>query len=126
MKICHMAYQTWPSICGSVSRTNQIILANQMANLDVSVISGPFQPSQNPNLTIEIHKGIMYYRTGRKAIKGFSNAMGFLDYLKKIFAIFKFLKESLHIVEQVRPDILHCHATFWMGFCGLYIRLLLR
>lgn len=115
MKVCHLAYQTWPTQCGSISRLEQILSAQRQLGINVFVISGPFQVGNLSN-SIETRKSVNYYRTVNSSSKtGFSNAGGWYGRINKFLNIFSYIKQVHNICTKEKPDIIHAHATFFMG-----------
>ncbi|AAR35228.1 glycosyltransferase family 4 protein [Geobacter sulfurreducens] len=121
MKICHVAYQTWPTQCGAVTRLEQLLEAQHLLGVDTFVISSPFQMA-NSACAIECRRGIKYYRTsiGFKHI-GFSNAIGFWGRLHKFTHIFSFVRQVWKICCIEKPDIIHAHATFFIGLSAWFV-----
>lgn len=120
LKICHIAYQTWPTQVGSVSRLEQLLAAQFKKGIDLFVISGPFQAA-NSTSNIEIRNGITYYRTSKTEETGFSNAKGLVTRFLKFVRMFSFIKQVYRICMVEKPDILHAHATFLMGLSAWFI-----
>jgi glycogen synthase len=118
MKICHIAYQTWPTQCGAVMRLEQILQSQMKEHFNVFVVSGPFQEGESHD-SIEFRDGVAYHRTTRgKWETGFTNGKNLLGRFKKFVRIFSFAKHVYSICKKEKPDIIHAHATFMSGLSG--------
>ena len=124
MKIAHIAYQTWPTQAGSVSRLHKIIDAQKFAGKSIFIVSGPFQESVGEG-RIEEHQGDKYYRY-LGSNKGFSRKGGWLKRIKKFIDIFFFIPHLFRIIKNEDPDVIHAHATFVVGLASVVVGLLLR
>lgn len=120
IKICHVAHQTWPSICGSVSRLENILAAQKKTGIDVFVVSSPFQVGSTKE-PVEEHNGVSYFRC-TSAVHGsdeVKNHRTLLERVKRGLSILKYTNNLIDICRKENPDIIHAHATFIMGISAL-------
>ncbi|MWV15957.1 glycosyltransferase [Pseudomonas sp. L-22-4S-12] len=125
IKVCHIAHQTWPSVCGSVSRLENILAAQKKAGVDVFVISSPFQVGETLK-DIELNNGVKYYRCNSSGSGGVKNSRTLLERIKRGFSIFSYTKKIFDICKREAPDVIHAHATFFMGIPALIVGAVLR
>ncbi len=127
IKVCHIAHQTWPSVCGSVSRLENILLAQKGAGIEVFVISSPFQAGETHEQT-ETNNGVEYYRcnASNHGSEGIKNHRSMFERIKRGLSIFSFTREVFKICKKEDPDIIHAHATFLMGIPALIAGLMLK
>ena len=127
LKICHVSHQTWPSVCGSVSRLENILSAQKISGISSFVISSPFQKSLDSNADIESNNGVTYYRCGSdKKVDGVKNQRTLLERIGRAFSIIPFTKRIIDICRKENPDVIHAHATFAMGIPALISGLILN
>ena len=122
MKVCHVAYQTYPTQSGSVMRTNQVMSCCKLNNIEIFVVSAPFQESTIKDNSVEYYEGVKYYRTCSLNIDtGYSNAHSWINKAKKLFSIIHFVKKLNIIVKSERPNVLHAHSTFYAALSSWYV-----
>ncbi len=122
MKVCHVAYQTYPTQSGSVMRTNQVLSCCEINDIDSFVVSAPFQESINKGEVTEYYEGVKYFRTCNDGIQtGYSNAYSWFNKIRKFFSILYFTKELDKIVQSEHPNILHAHSTFFAALSSWYV-----
>jgi len=122
VKVCHVAYQTYPTQSGSVMRTNQVLSCCELNNIDVFVVSAPFQESINKGELVEHYEGVKYFRTSSKDIQtGYSNAHSWFSKVRKIFSILHFSKKLNKFVQSEHPNILLAHSTFFAALSSWYV-----
>lgn len=116
MKVLHVAHQTWPEICGSVSRLDSVLQALATRNIQSVVLSSPFQPSAAA-LEIEEHQGFKYYRssTWRSVPQGFSQARSLRLRVLKLMSLAPFLTRIISVAKTEQVSLIHAHATFAMA-----------
>lgn len=120
IKVCHIAHQTWPSVCGSVSRLENILASQKKAGVGVFVISSPFQVGETSN-NIEANNGVKYYRCNSSGSGGVKNNRSLLERINRGVSIFSYTKKILVICRREDPDVIHAHATFFMGIPALIV-----
>jgi len=127
IKACHIAHQTWPSICGSVSRLENILASQKKAGIDVFVISSPFQAGETSNRT-ERNNDVEYYRcnSANRGREGIKNHRTLLERIKRAFSIISYTKNIIDICKRENPDVIHAHATFLMGIPALLAGFILK
>lgn len=120
IKVCHIAHQTWPSVCGSVSRLENILAAQKIAGVDVFVISSPFQVGETSK-DIELRNGVDYYRCNSSGNGGVKSNRTLLERIKRGLSIFSYTRRIFDICKHENPDVIHAHATFFMGIPALIV-----
>lgn len=128
MKICHIAHQTWPAVCGSVSRLENILSAQKKSGIHPFVISSPFQSSSTEGVDTEKNNGVTYYRhkDSESDQGGIKNQRTLSERIMRAFSIVPFTKRVIEICKKENPDIIHAHATFAMGIPALIAGFALR
>ena len=119
MKIAHVAYQTWPTQVGSVSRLNKILESQKLVGESVFIVSGPYQEGESDK-PIENYCGDRYYRF-LGGNKGFERKGGWLKRVKKFIDIFNYTLFLNKIIDAEKPDVIHAHATFVVGISSLVV-----
>lgn len=127
IKVCHIAHQSWPSICGSVSRLENILAAQKRSGIDVFVISSPFQAGATSE-RIERNNGVEYYRCNstNHGCEGIKNHRTLLERMKRGLSIISYTRNVIDICKRENPDIIHAHATFLMGIPALIAGFVLK
>lgn len=127
IKVCHIAHQSWPSVCGSVSRLENILAAQKKSGIDVFVISSPFQAGET-SARIERNNGVEYYRcnSNHHGSEGIKNHRTLLERMKRGLSIISYTRNVIDICKRENPDIIHAHATFLMGIPALIAGFILK
>jgi len=127
MKVCHVVHQSWPAVCGSVSRLENILEAQRRKGVDVFVVSSPFQEPNLQGAKLESNRGVRYFRHQRSGcFDGVRTERTLWQRLKRALSLFFFTLALLKICKRERPDIIHAHATFAVGFPAWIVASLLR
>lgn len=124
MKIAHIAYQTWPTQVGSVSRLNKVLESQKVIGHSVFIVSGPFQEGNTCDL-IEEYRGDKYYRFSGRNLGFFRNG-GWGKRVRKFLDIFSYIPFLKRTLENENPDVIHAHATFVVGLASIVVGFLMK
>ncbi len=123
MKVLHLLYQSIPDVSGSSIRSKNLIDAQHRIGLDIDVITSPFQKGIQRDIDSELIDEVKYYRSYiDKNDFQIGKKKSLFKRFTKILTLFRFMKHVEKLCIKNEYDIIHCHAHFYMGFTGLYLK----
>lgn len=128
MRIMHLLYQSLPHLVGSSIRSRDILISQKSVGLEVIVVTSPFQLSTDRQVRKEVIHDIEYIRTANPNTKlriSEGDKKSLFIRLRKFFKIFSFTYKVFLIAKANKVEIIHSHATFFMGFAGKFIAVIL-
>jgi glycosyltransferase involved in cell wall biosynthesis len=118
IKVLHVLYQSLPTVVGSSVRSHSLLKAlNYKQNIDLKIITSPFQVPSKKNMEVDIIDGIEYLRTynKNKSQEYSENNKPFIVKIFKLLSIFSFIYKIKKTIENENIDIVHAHSTFYVG-----------
>lgn len=127
MKVLHVLYNYTPDKTGSTTRSIGILSSQVENNIDVYVVTSPFQEGMNTNYGEEIVNGITVFRTkGSKEFVISEEYKGWLSRIRKFFGVLRFSVIVLKYAKEKKVDVLHSHSMFFCCFASVLAKLFLR
>lgn len=117
MKILHILETSIPDMAGYTIRARAIVQHQRQLGLDPVVITSPFFPSRNPDVTLEHYDGVRYHRTNYISNPKVAHSK-FSSYAMRAIMLSRYRKALLQIAQSECPDVLHAHSSYTNAYAA--------